>query len=69
MPLAESNLQFESLPVLPATPVTLGGHHIVGGFALSDTGEWLIYGQKEPEGRIIQSARTGKKPGAGARQG
>lgn len=53
------------LPHLTEFPVTLGsvtppnglgGGIVPGGFALSDSGDWFIYGQRSPDGLILSLA-------------
>ncbi len=49
-------LQYSTLPPFRTSPVTLSGRPVRGGFALSDTSDWFIYGQRSPEDRVIQLA-------------
>ena len=59
--LSTAVLRFSSLPSLPASALTIGsgppwGGTVVGGFALTDAGDWFIYGQRSDDGHIIQLA-------------
>jgi hypothetical protein len=53
-PLSELALQYTDLPMLRTSAVTLSGHPVRGGFALSDGSGWSIYGQKTPQGTILE---------------
>jgi hypothetical protein len=55
-PLQALELHYSSLPSLRTSAVTLSGRLVRGGFALSDTSDWFIYGQRSPEGRVVQLA-------------
>lgn len=55
-PLQTLELQNSSLPPFRKSALTLGGRVVRGGFALSDGGDWFVYGQQSAEGRIIQLA-------------
>src|SRR5215471_13288963 len=47
-PLSTLGLQFSALPAFSTSGVTLSGPPIRGGFALSDGGDWFLYGQRSP---------------------
>lgn len=55
-PLHTLGLRFSTLPTFPSFALTLSGRPVRGGFALSDGSDWFIYGQRSPEGRVIQLA-------------
>jgi hypothetical protein len=55
-PLTAIGLQYSVLPPFSTSSVTLSGRFVRGGFALSDGGEWFIYGQQSSDGRIVQLA-------------
>jgi hypothetical protein len=55
-PLAGLRLQYSALPPFPEAAITLSGHPVRGGFALSDRGGWFIYGQRSAEDGVIQLA-------------
>jgi hypothetical protein len=55
-PLGTLGLRYSPLPQFSASAIALGGRPVRGGFALSDGGGWFIYGQRSPEGGIIQLA-------------
>ena len=48
-----ADLKATQLPRLTETALTLGGGIVEGGFALSDGGDWFIYGQRLPNGTIV----------------
>jgi hypothetical protein len=50
------------LPRLAESPLALGGGAIPGGFALSDSSDWFIYGQRSSDGKILH---LGIAPGRG----
>jgi hypothetical protein len=54
VPLAAMGLRFTALPAFSTSAVTLSGRPVRGGFALADGEEWFIYGQRSPEGTILQ---------------
>jgi hypothetical protein len=58
-PLAAVGLRFANMPRLPVSAVWLGpappsGGLVKGGFALSDSTNWSLYGQRSPDGRVLQ---------------
>jgi hypothetical protein len=55
-PLMALGLQYSVLPTFSTSSVTLSGHPVRGGFALSDGGEWFIYGQQSADSHILQLA-------------
>lgn len=60
-PFATVGLHFASLPALPASFLAIGdgppwGGTVVGGFALSDGGDWFIYGQRTDDGHVVHLA-------------
>lgn len=64
-PLAEAGLRFTSLPTLSVTPLVVGngppwGGTVRGGFALSDGGEWFVYGQRDDDGVIQLAVSSGR---------
>ena len=54
------SLPSAQLPRLTESALTLGGGTVLGGFALSDGGDWFIYGQRTPDGRVLH---LGVSPG------
>jgi hypothetical protein len=55
--LASVGLQSDSLPAFSASALTIGmGDMVKGGFALSDGGEWFLYGQRTENGHILHLA-------------
>jgi hypothetical protein len=55
-PLSELRLPYSALPTLSTSAVTLSGRLVRGGFALSDGGDWFLYGQRSSDGKVIQLA-------------
>lgn len=60
-PLAAASLHFTSLPAFTTSPLVIGdgppwGGTVQGGFALSDGGDWFIYGQRTDDGGVVQLA-------------
>ena len=55
-PFQTVKLQYSSLPSFRTSALTLSGRLVRGGFALSDSSDWFIYGQRSPEGGVIQLA-------------
>jgi hypothetical protein len=52
-------LKFEEMPPLPLSALSVGsgppwGGLVKGGFALSDFSTWFIYGQRTPDGKVLQ---------------
>jgi len=52
VPFENAPLPAAELPRLTETPLGLGLATVSDGFALSDGGEWFIYGERSKEGRI-----------------
>ena len=63
-PFSTLSAQFVDLPTLTEYPLALSGQKVRGGFALADSDGWFIYGQKTPEGKILELAvqPTGSQP-------
>ncbi len=55
-PLAALDLKYTVLPTFPFSPLSLSGRSVHGGFALSDSAGWFLYGQRSSEGGIINLA-------------
>src|SRR5271166_2815826 len=60
-PLASTGVRFADMPPLSSSALWLGsgppwGGLVRGGFALSDSSGWFLYGQRTPDGDIIQLA-------------
>ena len=57
-PITLESVAFSSaeLPRLPESALTLGGGIVPGGFALGEGGDWLIYGQRSPDGLVLNLA-------------
>jgi len=58
--LVTLGLRVASLPGFATSALALSGRPVRGGFALTDQNEWFIYGQRSPDGHIIQ---LGVSPG------
>jgi hypothetical protein len=56
--LAALALRFTGLPELSMSALTMSDKAVGGGFALSDGGPWFLYGQRTPEGHVIQLAAS-----------
>jgi len=59
--LVATGLDFAKMPSLPVSTLWLGsgppwGGLVKGGFALAESSNWFIYGQRAPEGKVIQLA-------------
>lgn len=68
VPLAARQLRFEEMPALSLSPLHIGsgppwGGLVKGGFALSDSSNWFIYGQRTSDGKVLQ---LGLSPNASA---
>lgn len=60
-PFSTVGLRFSSLPTFSASALAIGsgppwGGTVRGGFALSDGGDWFLYGQCTDEGYVIHLA-------------
>jgi len=67
-PLAAGRLQFADLPKIQTAALAIGGGPpwggvVRGGFAMSDGGDWFIYGQRTDEGQLLALAVS---PGSAA---
>ena len=58
VPFSKIGLQFAKLPAWPVSGLAIGDEAgpVHGGFALSDGGDWFVYGQCSQEGHVVQLA-------------
>lgn len=55
-PLRSLNLPAAKLPRLAEVALSYAEANIAGGFALGDDSDWFIYGQRSPDGKILELA-------------
>lgn len=64
VPFSSVGLQFKKLPAWPLSGLAIGDESVpvFGGFALSDGGDWFVYGQCTEEDHVVQLAVAPGRP-------